>query len=133
MKRAGSVGRRIVQVLLLMLSAVLLLYFGIFSLAHGNVTVSYNASAPDVEITLHPGLPQNWMLNAADARTLDMLPGVGPVLAERIVAVREQDGPFFFPEDLISVKGIGKKTTNGIIDWLNEHPEMFIVPAPADE
>ncbi len=46
-------------------------------------------------------------LNAADARALATLPGIGPALAERIVAERTAHGPFASPEDLLRVPGIG--------------------------
>jgi competence protein ComEA len=48
-------------------------------------------------------------LNRADAEALRDLPGVGPVLATRIVAFRETHGPFRTPEDLLRVPGIGAK------------------------
>jgi competence protein ComEA len=35
------------------------------------------------------------------------LPGVGPVLAERILADRARSGPYARPEDLLRVAGIG--------------------------
>lgn len=47
-------------------------------------------------------------LNRADATALQDLPGVGPVLAERIVAYREANGPFQTVEDLLDVPGIGE-------------------------
>lgn len=47
-------------------------------------------------------------LNTATATELENLPGVGPVLAERIVAWREQNGPFDVVEDLLEVSGIGE-------------------------
>lgn len=47
-------------------------------------------------------------INHADASTLEDLPGVGPVLAERIVAHREANGPFATVEDLLEVPGIGE-------------------------
>ena len=47
-------------------------------------------------------------LNQADATALEDLPGVGPVLAERIVAHREANGPFETVEDLLEVPGIGE-------------------------
>lgn len=46
-------------------------------------------------------------LNTATAAQLDVLPGVGPVLAERIVAHREQHGGFRSVDDLRQVNGIG--------------------------
>jgi competence protein ComEA len=47
-------------------------------------------------------------LNQADASELEELPGVGPVLADRIVAHREANGPFETVEDLLEVPGIGE-------------------------
>jgi competence protein ComEA len=47
-------------------------------------------------------------LNQADATALEDLPGVGPVLADRIVAHREANGPFETVEDLLEVPGIGE-------------------------
>ncbi len=47
-------------------------------------------------------------LNQADASALEELPGVGPVLADRIVAHREANGPFETVEDLLEVPGIGE-------------------------
>lgn len=49
-------------------------------------------------------------INTADADTLALLPRVGPALAGRIVAFREDNGPFEQPEDLILVRGIGERT-----------------------
>lgn len=49
-------------------------------------------------------------LNTADAATLDTLPGVGPVIAERIVSHRDQHGPFASVEALQDVSGIGPAT-----------------------
>ena len=49
-------------------------------------------------------------LNAATAADLDGLPGIGPVLAERIVEHRERNGPFRSVEQLDDVPGIGPAT-----------------------
>lgn len=46
-------------------------------------------------------------INSATAEELDTLPGVGPALAERIIAYRELNGPFTALEDLDHVEGIG--------------------------
>jgi competence protein ComEA len=55
-------------------------------------------------------------LNRASAKDLEELPGVGPVLAERIVAYREQNGPFSEIEDLLQVGGIGEAKLASIRD-----------------
>jgi len=46
-------------------------------------------------------------LNSADATELEQLPGVGPVLAERIVADRDAKGSFTSLDDLSRVPGVG--------------------------
>jgi competence protein ComEA len=46
-------------------------------------------------------------LNTADAAALDTLPGVGPVLAQRIIDRRTQAGPFTSVDQLDEVSGIG--------------------------
>ncbi|WP_084000731.1 ComEA family DNA-binding protein [Actinomadura kijaniata] len=48
-------------------------------------------------------------LNAATAAQLDALPGVGPVLAQRIVDYRTQNGGFRSVDQLQEVTGIGAK------------------------
>jgi competence protein ComEA len=47
-------------------------------------------------------------INVADGTELQRLPGVGPVLAERIVEHRDRYGPFEDVEDLLDVAGIGE-------------------------
>jgi competence protein ComEA len=46
-------------------------------------------------------------LNRASAKDLESLDGIGPVLAARIIAYRNQNGPFLTVEDLLKVSGIG--------------------------
>lgn len=47
-------------------------------------------------------------LNTADAALLDTLPGIGEVLAERILAYREAYGGFGSIEEIMNVKGIAE-------------------------
>ena len=53
-------------------------------------------------------------INRAAATDLEALPGVGPVLARRIVAHRETHGPFRDPADLLQVPGVGAKRFAGL-------------------
>ncbi|MCY3545261.1 MAG: helix-hairpin-helix domain-containing protein [Gemmatimonadetes bacterium] len=56
------------------------------------------------------GLPGTVDVNRASVAELDRLPGVGPVIAGRIVAEREEGGPFSSYLDLQRVRGIGPVT-----------------------
>jgi len=47
-------------------------------------------------------------INTAGLKELTTLSGIGPRLAERIVAYREANGPFKKSEDLRKVEGVGK-------------------------
>ncbi len=49
-------------------------------------------------------------LNRAPSQELQTLPGIGPVLAERIIESRLNDGPFRTSEELLRVPGIGPST-----------------------
>ncbi len=66
---------------------------------HGN-NLHASIKEPQTPPTLDP--------NQATATELMFLPGIGPKLAERIVAYRASHR-FSAPDDLLAVKGIGKK------------------------
>lgn len=55
-------------------------------------------------------------LNSATATELQEIPGVGPVLAERIVAHRVEHGYFETVEDLLDVPGIGEAKLEAMRD-----------------
>ncbi len=48
-------------------------------------------------------------VNTASKEELEKLPGIGKVIAERIIKYRKEHGFFSAPSDLLGVKGIGKK------------------------
>ena len=67
-----------------------------------------SATAPKKGKTAAAGKePQPVNINTATAAELDALPGVGPVLAARIVAYRDSVGRFKNVEGLLGVKGVG--------------------------
>lgn len=57
-------------------------------------------------------------INHADAAALQRLPGIGPRLAERIVAYRSTHGPFTGIHGLLDVDGIGPKRFDRIEPWI---------------
>ncbi|MFW6126667.1 MAG: ComEA family DNA-binding protein [Thermodesulfobacteriota bacterium] len=52
------------------------------------------------------GLPLD--VNTATAKDLEALPGIGPVLARRLIEHRQTRGPFKNLEDLLAVSGVGE-------------------------
>lgn len=63
---------------------------------------------PTEAATQPPTEPGPLDLNHATAQELTTLPGIGEVLAQRIVDYREAHGPFRSVEELIAVEGIGE-------------------------
>jgi DNA uptake protein ComE-like DNA-binding protein len=49
-------------------------------------------------------------LSTAPADSLELLPGIGPVLASRLLAARRGRGSFTSWDDVLRVRGIGPKT-----------------------
>ena len=68
-------------------------------------------TAPKVTLPIH--------INTATVEEICALKGVGPKLAEKIIAVREAQGPFKSGADLQKVPGIGKKKLENMISGVN--------------
>jgi competence protein ComEA len=72
-------------------------------------TTQSNALPPGTTQPGAPTSPTQVDLNTATLAQLETLPGVGPVLAQRILDYRTQNGPFTTIDQLQEVPGVGQK------------------------
>lgn len=73
----------------------------------GAPKVSYSSSVKGKAKIKIPTVSSPINLNTATQAQLDTLPGIGPVMAGRIIAYKLKNGPFLLIEDLKKVTGIG--------------------------
>ncbi len=81
--------------------------------------IAYHVGTPvaqtaEQQILLGQGID----INTASPESLAALPHIGPALAERIVAERNDHGPFQTPQELRRVKGVGAKTLEKILPFV---------------
>lgn len=81
----------------------------------GQVSTVPTGTAASTEQT-EPAGPVN--INTATVEELDSLPGIGPVLAQRIIDYREENGPFETISELTMVSGIGISTLEELMDYI---------------
>lgn len=82
----------------------------------GTLTVTADVTSATA---IRPEAPDGMIdINAADAEELTVLPGIGETIASRIVEEREKNGPFHYPEDLLTVSGIGENKLSGMLPLL---------------
>ena len=77
-------------------------------------TYHLNHMSGDRRLTLGLALD----LNTATAQDLEALPGIGPVMAQRLVQFRQAHGPFKELKDLLAVSGIGEQKLTKIKPYL---------------
>lgn len=58
-------------------------------------------------------------INSANEKELQLIPRIGPVLAQRIIRFRLENGQFGRIEELKQVKGIGKATFKKIVPYIS--------------
>ncbi len=77
------------------------------------------ASAPlDADPTADPTVIQKININTASVQELTSLPGIGQVLAQRIVDHRSKYGPFDAIGELANVEGIGLQKLEAIWQYI---------------
>jgi len=75
-----------------------------------NAEVMYSSSSGSISGKIN--------INTANTITLQALPGIGPVLSERIIEYRNQNGLFGIIDDIKDVSGIAEKKFEGIKDLI---------------
>jgi competence protein ComEA len=65
-------------------------------------------------------------VNTASAEQLQLLPRIGPALAERIIAFRETNGPFKTADEMVAVKGIGERSLETLRPYLTVSGETTL-------
>lgn len=117
MSRPGSVTKT-EKILLGLTAAFLCLLVGLCwkdTRAEAPVTIRTELSVPKEDLT--PDFsPLD--INTATAADLETLPGIGPELAARIVAWREEHGSFETTEDIMNVDGIGEGRFKDLNGWI---------------
>ncbi len=66
-------------------------------------------------------------INTADRTQLQLLPGVGETVADRIITFRESNGAFESVDELVAVKGIGEKSLDKLRPWLTTTGDTTLV------
>ncbi|MBZ5527398.1 MAG: helix-hairpin-helix domain-containing protein [Acidobacteriia bacterium] len=86
------------------------------------------------EATTKKPPPQPVNINTATADELQQVPGIGPVTAEKIIHMRRAYGRFKRVDDLLSIKGIGRKRLEKMRKYLAvSGPPSAPASAPADK
>jgi competence protein ComEA len=80
-----------------------------------NRTVATPIATEQISATEGPLLVN---LNSASVAELDQLPGIGPVLGERIVAYRERNGPFSSLDEVVNVEGISTRLLDDLRPYI---------------
>lgn len=104
---------------LLLAACVVLAAWAMFMGREPQVRTSYAASGR--RAVVEPVRVQTGTIpvNRADEALLDDLPGIGESTALAILEERRLNGPFFYPEDLMHVRGIGEKKLEDMRELLD--------------
>ncbi len=106
MKGSGADGKRKTAGILLLGAAVICCLSGLSTL-RGGLRETYTATGRSGAFEV-PAPPEGTVsINFGDEEELTALPGIGEHMARLILEERESRGLFHYPEDLLSVKGIG--------------------------
>ena len=108
--------------------------FGAVAFARHDARLHPTAPTPVVELAIPAAKNreaaalrdgQRMDVNRATSAELELLPGVGPSLAKRLIDARAQHGPFRSLEDLGRVRGMGAKTRHKLSKFLRFGSEQL--------
>lgn len=89
----------------------------------GNDYISFDNISQTVNgTTSHETNDGKTDINTATSQQLQMLPGIGETLAQRIIDYRTEAGPFEAVEDLMNVNGIGSSKLEQIRPYIKVIP-----------
>ena len=88
-----------------------------FIQASAMLQADYDEEISAIELN-EDGSLRSLSINIAGVDGLVLLPGVGDVIAGRIIARRDSLGAFKSAEDLLSVSGIGKKKLEQMVSYI---------------
>ena len=117
MKKAGI----LLLAITLTFSAFALGFFLGNGFGGGDVLISKHQipTEADATNTTDPAtVPAVVNINEATLEQLTTLPGIGPVLAQRVIDYRQENGPFAEPAELGNVSGIGEKRLEAILEYI---------------
>ena len=111
-------------------TGIVLLILAVFLIATG----SFPAEKHIQQTCIGRGIPEavphlspEDVTNRGEPEELEQLYGIGPTLAESILKERMENGLFIYPEDLISVSGIGKTRLANI------RPDLILLSGESEE
>jgi len=115
-----------------------LLLAGLFT--HRGMEYLLVEERPPEELTVRMSAAAKFLLvsepvpiNFASASALQSVPGIGPVLAQRIVTSRAEHGMFSSDKDLLRVTGIGSNTSERIAPFLSWQTRSYTRVRRADQ
>jgi competence protein ComEA len=84
------------------------LFFGMCAILFSSANIDATKKPPPAPINI----------NTATSEQLQEVPGIGPATAEKILQMRKSYGAFKSVDDLLSIKGIGKKRLDKMRKYL---------------
>ena len=109
-KARRDIAARLIVICALVVCAGILVAQGIeYALSFRRESVFISASGGEISRTMPETEETRININTATESDLKTVPGIGPELARRVIAAREERGGFHFLEELKDVSGIGDK------------------------